>query len=134
MFRLIKSVRGNLNNERAALVLEDFEKVFGGAKTCFKELDKQRALSYLKIEKLLAPLWNKILPLHNNDAELDVRGKVIKRKISLFNKTLKGANAWDIYLGLSKSCRKLKVNFYQKVLTTFNKEANQSLASLVYST
>lgn len=134
LFRLIKLVRVNFNNERAALVLEDFEKVFGGDKTGFKELDKQRALSYLKIEKLLAPLWNKTLPLHNNEAELDVRGKVIKRKISLFNKSLRGANAWDIYLGLSKSCRKLKVNFYQKVLKAFNKEPNQSLASLVYST
>jgi Transposase IS66 family len=134
LFRLIKSVRVNLNSERAAIVLESFEKVFGGAKTGFKELDKQRALSYLKIEKLLAPLWNKTLPLHNNEAELDVRGKVIKRKISLFNKSFKGVNAWDLYLGLSKSCKKLKVNFYKKVLSTFNKVNNPSLASLVYST
>ena len=125
LFRLIKSVRGNLNNERAAIILEDFEKIFGGAKTGFKELDNQRALSYLKIEKLLAPLWNKTLPLHNNEAELDVRGKVIKRKISLFNKSLRGAKAWDTYLGLSKSCRKLKVNFYQKILKAFNNEASK---------
>lgn len=75
--------------------------MFGGAKTGFKELDKQRALSYLKIEKLLVPLWNKTLPLHNNEAELDVRGKQCLGYLS-----------WAF-----KSCRKLKVNFYQKIQT-----------------
>ena len=111
-----------------------FNNVFGGDITGFKALDKQRALSFQKADKLLAPLWNKILPLHNNASELDVRGKVIKRKISLFNKTKRGADAWDIYLSLSESCRKLKVNFYQKVLKTFQKVQNPLLASYVYST
>ena len=111
-----------------------FNLLFGEEKTGFKALDKQRELSFLKAEKLLAPLWNKALPFHNNGAKLDVRGKVIKRKISLFNKSQKGADAWDIYLGLSESCRKLKVNFYQKVLKAFNKIPTQSLASMVYST
>jgi hypothetical protein len=134
LFRLIKIIRENLTKERADIILEYFEKLFNGEPTGFKPLDKQRALSYLKIEKLLAPLWNKNIPLHNNDAELDVRGKVIKRKISLFNKTKRGADAWDLYLGLSECCRKLKVNFYQKVLKTFRKEVNPSLASYIYST
>jgi hypothetical protein len=134
LFRLIKIIRGNLTKERADIILEYFEKLFGGEKTGFKPLDRQRALSYLKIEKLLAPLWNKIIPLHNNGAELDVRGKVIKRKISLFNKSKRGADAWDLYLGLSESCRKLKVNFYQKVLKTFKKEVTPSLATYIYST
>lgn len=134
LFRLIKIIRENLTKERADIILEYFEKLFDGEPTGFKPLDKQRTLSYLKIEKLLAPLWNKNIPLHNNEAELDVRGKVIKRKISLFNKSKRGADAWDLYLGLSESCRKLKVNFYQKVLKTFKKEVNPSLASYIYST
>ena len=131
-YRIIKLARAKLTDGRARIVLKIFEKVFGGEKTGFKALDKQRALSYLKAEKLLAPFWNKIIPLHNNSAELDVRGKVIKRKISLFNKNQRGADAWDIYLSLSESCRKLKVNFYQKVLKTFKKEVHPSLSSYLY--
>jgi hypothetical protein len=72
--------------------------------------------------------------LISDDAGLDVRGKVIKRKISLFNKSKRGADASDLYLGLSECCRKLKVNFYQKVLKTFRKEVTPSLASHIYST
>jgi hypothetical protein len=134
LYRIIKEVRHNLTEEKAKLILEMFNNVFGGDITGFKALDKQRALSFQKADKLLAPLWNRILPLHNNASELDVRGKVIKRKISLFNKTKRGAIAWDIYLSLSESCRKLKVNFYQKILKTFHKMPNPLLASYVYST
>lgn len=133
-YRIMKLAQKNLTEKRSRLVLKIFNILFGEEKTGFKSLDNQRELSFLKAEKLLAPLWNKRLPLHNNGAELDVRGKVIKRKISLFNKNQRGADAWDLYLGLSESCRKLQVNFYQKILKTFNKIPTQSLASMVYST
>jgi len=134
-YRIIKIAQKNLTEKRSRLVLKIFNLIFGNeGRTGFKLLDKQRDLSFLKAEKLLAPLWNRNLPLHNNGSELDVRGKVIKRKISLFNKSQRGADAWDLYLGLSESCRKLKVNFYQKVLKTFNKIPTQSLGSMVYST
>lgn len=134
-YRIVKIAQNKLTDKRSNLVLKIFNHLFGEeGKTGFKLLDKQRALSYLKAEKLLAPLWNRNLPLHNNGSELDVRGKVIKRKISLFNRNQRGADAWDLYLGLSESCRKLQVNFYQKILKTFNKIPTQSLASMVYST
>lgn len=134
LYRIIKIAQKNLTEKRSRLVLKIFNSIFGDEKTGFKSLDKQRALSFLKAEKLLAPLWNKKLPLHNNASELDVRGKVIKRKISLFNKSKRGAKAWDMYLGLSESCRKLKVNFYQKVLKTFKKIPQMSLGLMVIST
>lgn len=134
LYRILKLAQKNLTEKRSRIVLTIFNNLFGEVKTGFKKLDAQRALSYLKAEKLLAPLWNRTLPLHNNAAELDVRGKVIKRRISLFNKNLRGAEAWDIYLGLSESCRKLKVNFYQKVLKTFKKEPTIPLAQMIFST
>ena len=134
LYRIIKIAQKKLTEKRSRLVLNIFNYLFDKKKTGFKFLDERRALSFLKAEKLLAPLWNKNLPLHNNASELDVRGKVIKRKISLFNKSKRGANAWDLYLGLSESCRKLKVNFYQKVLKTFKKIPQMSLGSIVVST
>lgn len=134
-YRIVKLAQKRLTEKRSKLVLSIFNTLFGiEGNTGFKLLDKQRALSFLKAEKLLAPLWNRNLPCHNNGSELDVRGKVIKRKISLFNRNQRGADAWDIYLGLSESCRKLQVNFYQKILKTFNKLPIQPLATMVYST
>ena len=53
---------------------------------------------------------------HNNESERDIRCRVIKRKISLFNRTLKGAKAWDIYLSLLKTCQKNGINFYKYIL------------------
>jgi methionine-rich copper-binding protein CopC len=135
LYRIIKLAQKNLTEKRSKLVLKIFNKLFDDDnQTGFKALDKQRKLTFLKADKLLAPLWNKKLPLHNNASELDVRGKVIKRKISLFNKSKKGAKAWDIFLGLSESCRKLKVNFYQKVLKTFKKIPQPTLGFMVHST
>lgn len=105
-FRIIKLARNNLTSARIKIIFKIFESVFGKRKTGFKALDKQRAFSYLKAEKLLAPLWNKILPMHNNSAELDVRGKVIKRKflflIRLREEQIVGIFIWD-FLKVAKN-------------------------------
>jgi hypothetical protein len=48
-------------------------------------------------------------------AERDLRGRVIKRKISLFNQTLKGAQAWDLWYSLKETTRKLGINFWKYI-------------------
>lgn len=76
-------------------------------------LDKQKKLTVAKLDKLLYPLINLTIPTNNNLAERDLRGKVIKRKISLFNQTLNGAKKWDFWLSLKETTRKLGVNFWE---------------------
>jgi len=53
------------------------------------------------------------LPLHNNQAELDIRERVIKRKISLQNRSRQGMEAWDLMLSIISTCRKLGVSFWK---------------------
>ncbi|OFZ27910.1 MAG: hypothetical protein A2381_07915 [Bdellovibrionales bacterium RIFOXYB1_FULL_37_110] len=56
------------------------------------------------------------MPLENNESERDLRGKVIKRKISLFDRTWVGVWARDLYISLQQTCRKNGVRFYQYLL------------------
>ena len=60
-----------------------------------------------------SPLWTDVkLPLTNNESERDLRGKVIKRKISLFDQTWEGAWARDLYISLKQTCHKNGVSFF----------------------
>jgi hypothetical protein len=134
LYRTIKMVRENLTEEKVKIILQMFNEVFGEDKNGFSLLERQKKLSRQKMDKLLAPLWNKDLPMHNNQAELDIRGRVIKRKISLFNKSMRGAYAWDVMLSLKESCRKLKLSFYQRVLNTLSYLKQPSLAQIAFAT
>lgn len=76
-------------------------------------LDKQKALTAQKLDKLLYPLLNQTIPTNNNLAERDLRGRVIKRKVSLFNQTARGARSWDLWGSLRETTRKLGLNFWR---------------------
>jgi hypothetical protein len=78
-------------------------------------LDKQKALTAQKMDKLLYPLFNRTIPTNNNLAERDLRGRVIKRKISLFNHTVRGARAWDLWYSLKGTTQKLGLNFWKYI-------------------
>lgn len=85
--------------------------------TGYRLLDLRKEKTFSKIEKLLAPLWTLIeVPLTNNESERDIRGRAIKRKISLFDRTWEGVGARDLYIGLKETCRKNGVSFYQFLL------------------
>jgi hypothetical protein len=117
----LKDVRHRLTPELREWIVREFNRLFRDEVTEFKKLDQQKKLTHKKMDKLLAPVWNAKLPMHNNAAERDIRGKVIKRRVSYFNRSWRGAEAWDKWMGLRESCRKLGVNFYQKVLAEFSK-------------
>lgn len=85
--------------------------------TGFTLLDDRKRMSFAKIDKLLAPLFvDFIVPLQNNESERDIRGRVIKNKISLVNRTFEGARAWDLHLSIKQTCRKLRVNYWKFLL------------------
>ena len=52
------------------------------------------------------------IPLHTNASERDLRGFVIKRKISGGTVSRNGRQARDSMLGLSKTCQKLGLSFW----------------------
>ena len=52
------------------------------------------------------------IPLNTNASENDIRAFVTKRKISGGTVSEKGRDARDVMLGLAKTCKKLKISFY----------------------
>ena len=52
------------------------------------------------------------IPLHNNSAELGARKRVRKRVVSYGTRTNEGPKAWDTFMSLSVTAKKLGINFY----------------------
>ena len=52
---------------------------------------------------------------YNNSAELDARQRVRKRKISFGPRVAEGTRAWDTFMSLAGTTRKLGVNFYRYI-------------------
>lgn len=72
------------------------------------------------------------LPLHNNPAELGVRQRVRKRDISFGPRSPDGVAAWDTFMTLTETAKKLGVSFYQYVFDRIS-QSNRlpSLAQLI---
>ena len=83
-------------------------------------------------DDLLRVLQFPELPLHNNSAELAVRQRVRKRDVSFGPRTQDGVQAWDTFMSLAATAKKLGVSFYRFIQDRIS-GANQipSLAILV---
>lgn len=99
-------------SRRAAHALEiRFDRIFS-IRTGYGDLDK--LLSRLKRRKveLLRVLERPETPLNTNASERDLRGFVVKRKISGGTVSRDGRQARDSMLGLMKTCQKLGLSFW----------------------
>jgi hypothetical protein len=81
----------------------------------YDQLDKRIAKTLVKKERLLLVLDYPHLPLHNNPAELGVRQRVRKRNISFGPRSADGVAAWDTFMTLTETAKKLGVSFYEYV-------------------
>ena len=63
-------------------------------------------------DRLMRVLERPEIPLHTNASENDIRGFVTKRKISGGTVSERGRQARDVMLGLAKTCKKLKISFF----------------------
>lgn len=63
-----------------------------------------------KPERLLV-LAHPELPLHNNPAELGARQRVRTRDVSVGPRSPAGSSAWDIFMTLAATARKLGIDF-----------------------
>ena len=98
-----------------ALRLEaEFDALFG-APSGYAELDKRMASTRSNKSALLLVLKFPELPLHNNPAELGARGRVRKRDVSFGPRTEDGKQAWDTFMTLAATTKKLNVSFYEYV-------------------
>jgi Transposase IS66 family len=96
---------------RRAALRARFDRIFRRT-TGFVALDRLLARLHARKEELLVVLDRPEVPLHTNTSENDLRGHVIKRKISGGTQSEAGRVARDALLGLLKTCRKLGISFF----------------------
>ncbi len=87
-----------------------FDTLFG-ATTGYQALDQRLALTLDKKPELLLVLDHPELPLHNNPAELGARQRVRKRDVSFGPRSPAGSAAWDTFMTLAATTRKLGLDF-----------------------
>jgi hypothetical protein len=83
--------------------------------TGYWALDERIALTRAKKAQLLAVLAHPEIPLHNNAAELGARQRVRKRDVSFGPRTAEGAKAWDTFMSLAATTKKLGISFYHYI-------------------
>ena len=96
-----------------------FTEVFA-TQTGYALLDDRIAKTLAKRESLLQVLEHPELPLHNNPAELGARQRVRKRDVSFGPRTEEGARAWDTFMTLGETAKKLGVSFYHYLSDTIS--------------
>ncbi len=87
-----------------------FDALFGTT-TGYRALDQRLALTREKKPELLLVLEHPELPLHNNPAELGARQRVRKRDVSFGPRSPAGSAAWDTFMTLAATTRKLGLDF-----------------------
>ena len=110
-YRGLKLYRQASTRRRRMELRARFDRIFT-RRTGFAILD--RLLGRLRANKaeLLRVLDRPEIPLHTNGSENDIRAQVIRRKISAGTRSNMGRDCRDAFLGLSKTCRKLGVSFW----------------------
>jgi hypothetical protein len=83
--------------------------------TDYWALNDRIAKTRAKKAALLLVLDHPEIPLHNNAAELGARQRVRKRDVSFGPRTGEGARAWDTFMSLADTTRKLGVSFYHDI-------------------
>lgn len=116
--------------DRVKLAAE-FDTLFA-AVTGYDALDQRIAKTRAKKAVLLIVLEHPEIPLHNNESELGARQQVRKKDISFGPQTPQGAEAWDTFMTLAATARKLGVSFHAYIHDRIS-ETNRmpSLASLI---
>ncbi len=111
-YKLMKRYKKNPTSSLREEIEEKFDNIFY-KNTDYKDLNILLNKTRKRREGLLVFLDYPHLPLHNNTSEHDIRENVIKRKISGGTKSIRGAYAWDKWLSISHTCRKLGISFYE---------------------
>jgi hypothetical protein len=110
----LKAYKEEPCEEKRAELEACFDEIFG-TRTCYQNLNL--ALKRIRRNKseLLLVLDRPDIPLHNNTSERDIREYVKKRKISGSTRSDLGRCCRDTFTSLKKTCRKLKVSFWEYI-------------------
>jgi hypothetical protein len=99
--------------QQAQVLRARFDRIFKRSATGYVMLDRLLRRLFRHKDALLRVLDRPEIPLNTNASENDIRTFVTKRKISGGTVSDRGRDARDIMLGLAKTCKKLKLSFYE---------------------
>jgi hypothetical protein len=117
-YRDLLAYKDSPSQQMAEKLRAEFWKLFD-TKSGYQQLDERKRLTLLKSSELLLVLEHPELPLHNNPAELAARTMVQRRNISYATQTLEGTRAWDTFMSLVATTRKLGISFLAMCVTVF---------------
>jgi len=109
-YRALLAYRAHPTPAERARLDARFDDLFGTV-TGYQALDRRLALTREKKPELLLVLEHPELPLHNNPAELGARQRVRKRDVSFGPRSPAGSAAWDTFMTLAATTRKLGLDF-----------------------
>ena len=112
-YRSLKEYKLAPSPEQAQILRSRFDRIFKRGRTGYAMLDRLLKRLFRNKDHLLRVLDRPEIPLNTNASENDIRAFVTKRKISGGTVSDMGREARDIMLGLSKTCMKLKLSFYE---------------------
>ena len=110
-YRALKAYRQHPTKQRKTALSARFDRIFT-RKTGFVTLDRLLARLHANKRELLLVLDRPEIPLHTNGSENDIRCQVTKRKVSAGTRSDAGRNCRDAFLGISKTCAKLGIVFW----------------------
>jgi hypothetical protein len=96
---------------RKAALAAEFDRIFT-LNTGFVILDRLLGRLHANKTELLMVLERPEIPLHTNGSENDIRCHVTRRKVSGGTRSDIGRDCRDAFLGLSKTCAKLGIAFW----------------------
>ncbi|MHC5748684.1 MAG: hypothetical protein ACYTXT_44000 [Nostoc sp.] len=130
-YRRLLAYRDSPNQEKAHELRLEFWTLFTEI-TGYEHLDERKRLTAAKAQQLLVVLEHPELPLHNNPAELAARTMVQRRNISYATQTPQGTKAWDIFMSLVDTTRKLGISFFEYMRDRISRIGNiPSLATII---
>jgi hypothetical protein len=110
----LQRYRASPAHEQAVVLSREFDTLFSTV-TGYEALDRRIAKTKAKKDKLLMVLPHPEIPLHNNPAELEARRRVRKRDVSFGPRTADGVAAWDTFMTLAATAKKLGISFFAYV-------------------
>jgi len=97
-------------------------------KICKNKIEKRLQKRLIKNRKdIFTFLYNDQVPPDNNGSERDIRKWVIFRKIYGCFRSKEGAENTAVIMSIMDTCKKKKVNFFEKILNAFDVSAFRSV-------
>ena len=110
-YAALKAYRAKPEKSRRLALRARFDRIFR-RRTGFVTLDRLLARLHANKAELLTVLDRPETPLNTNGSENDIRCQVTRRKVSAGTRSDLGRDCRDAFLGLTKTCTKLGVAFW----------------------